>query len=378
MNLLCTLSIGILVFLGVCKVSGEERGKDQYEHITQDSVRLDLDTGELQFNDRIVSAEELGDKVRKSYSISFGAGFYSEEPTDLFGAPSSDSAVGAETCSVSAESLLHVLEQMDSAGIDPKLVRLNFYMPSQLKRNKYHHIELGAEGKVILDGTEISVADLAARQLQGHPFVIDPKSKPMKVDYRHFLSVLRAMGSHAKLAGLVFADIEQVEVEAQIYQLEPDGTRDVLSAPKFTTKSGNTAMVGVVHNASGRNTYPPGTDEFHQEDLASLGIRFSATPQIIGDHLRVSGVAIMTKMKDRVGVFVQGNVPIASYSCTKTVVPFSVVFPPGTDTVDFPVAKVDGKETMCRLTVCVVDDKGMSQADREQARAMAIPPKGVH
>ena len=88
---------------------------------------------------------------------------------------------------------------------------------------------------------------------------------------------------------------------------------------------------------------------------------------------RVSGVVIITKMKDRVGVFLDGNIPITSYSCSKAVVPFSVVFPPGTDAVNFPVA---GKECMCRLGATVVDGKGMSRKQREQARSMANPKGG--
>ena len=356
MKLFCTFSIGMLVFLGACKVSGEERGKCQYEHITQDNVGLDLDSGDLRFNDDPVSLERLEKQLPESYSVSLGAASFS-----------------GEQAVVSSIHLLAVLEMIDRAGIDPKLVRLNLHLPPKIKRNKYHHIELAREGKVVLDGSEIAVAELAEKQLQGNPFVIDPKSKSMKADYRQLLSVLRAMGSHAELAGLGFVNSERIEVEAQVYQLKPDGIRDVISAPKLTTKPGASGMIRVVTNASGRKDYPPGTDDFHQEDLANLGLRFSAKPQIIGDHVRVSGVVIITKMKDRAGVFLQGNIPIASYSCSKTVVPFSVVFPPGTEAVDFPVAEVNGKDTMCRLTACVLDKNGMSRVERELVRSMANP-----
>ena len=82
------------------------------------------------------------------------------------------------------------------------------------------------------------------------------------------------------------------------------------------------------------------------------------TEVVAGD---ISGVAFISKMMDRVGVFVQEDIPVASYSCSKTVAPFSFVFPPGTDTNDFPAVKVDGKETMCRLTADVVDDRGMTR-----------------
>lgn len=356
MKLFCTFTIGMLVFLGACKVSGGERGKRQYEHITQESVELNFESGGLRLNDDPISLARLEEQVQKAYSVSLGVASFSGEQTV-----------------VPSDHLLAVLEMIDRAGIDPKLVRLNLYLPPKIKRNKYHHIELARDGKVVVNGLEIEVEDLAEFFLQGHPFVIDPKFKSMKTDYRQLLAVLRAMGSHGEVAGLGFVNSERVEVEAQVYQLKPDGIQDVLSAPKLTTKPGSSAMIKVVQNGSGRKDYSPGTDDFHQEDLANLGVRFSAKPQIIGDHIRVSGVVIITKMEDRAGVFLQGNIPIASYSCSKIVVPFSVVFPPGTEAVEFPVAEVDGKETMCRLIALSIDKRGMSRADRARARSMANP-----
>ncbi len=79
MKLFCTFAIGMLVFLGACKVSGEERGKGQYEHITQDNVGLDLDSGDLRFNDDPVSLERLEEQLQKSYSVSLGAASFSGE-----------------------------------------------------------------------------------------------------------------------------------------------------------------------------------------------------------------------------------------------------------------------------------------------------------
>jgi hypothetical protein len=261
-----------------------------------------------------------------------------------------------------------VLEMMDRAKIDPKRVRLNLHLPPQQKRNQYHRIELGRDGALTHNGSEIAVAHLAEKHLRAPRFTIGPMSNSENVDYRQFLSVLRAMGRDSELAGLSFDDHKRVEVEVLIYHPKDDGKMDVISAPKVTVKPGDSATIRVVTNGSGRQTYPPGTDEFHQEDLANLGIRLSAKPQIIGDHIRVFGVAILTKLMDRTAVFVQEDIPVASYSCSKTVVPFSFIFPPGTDTVDFPAAKVDGKETMCRLTAVVVDGRGMTRKERDQAR----------
>ncbi len=356
MKLFSTVAVGLLVFLGAGKVSGEEGAKDPYAHLTQDSVELDLDTGNLKFNDEPVSQEQLAERLQPSYSVSLGAASYSGKPPV-----------------VSSGLLLSVLELIDHAGIDPALVRINLYLQPQLKRNQYHHVEVERNGPTYLNGSKVTAVELAEKQFKGSPFVFEQVPKSLHVGYGQVLSVLRAVGSEVELAGLNFVDSELVTIEAQVYQPQSDKERDVLSAPKVTTKPGNDALIKVVQNGSGRKTYPLGTDEIHQEDLANLGIRLAAKPQIIGDHLRVSGVAILTKMQDREGVFMDGNIPVASYSCSKLVVPFSVVFPPGTDTVDFSAAKVDGKETRCQLKAEIVDSRGMTRKQREQARARARP-----
>jgi len=350
MKRFCIVAIGWLVLSGACKVSGEECGQSQCKPITQDDVGIDWGSGELFFNGEPVGLEQLGERLQRSYSVALGAGSFPE---------------GQNT--VSANQLLAVLEMIGRAGIDPRLVRFNLLLPPKMKRNRYHHIELGRDGEIVLDGSEVAPEDLTDGRLKRIPLVIDPKSGT-NPDYRQLLSVLRAIGSSAQLAGLGFARFEHVEVEAQVYRLKPDGSRDVLCAPRLSTKPGKSAMIRVVEDASGRNNYPPGTDEFHQEDLANLGIRFSAKPRIIGDDVRVSGVVVLTKMKDRVCVFQQEGIPVASYTCSKMVVPFSVVLPSGTEAAVFPVAKMDGQETLCRITARVLDQHGMSQADRERAR----------
>jgi hypothetical protein len=222
-----------------------------------------------------------------------------------------------------------------------------------------------------LIGTETSAAELAEMQSQENPFALGTKMHVITVDYQKLLEVLRATGSDANLAGLTFIPNDQVEIEVLIYQMTPEGQEDVISAPRVTTRPGNEAQIRVVENASGRRNYQTALDPYHQEDLANLGIRLSAKPQIIDDYLRVSGTAILTKLSDRRAVFVEETTPVASYSCTKTVVPFSFVFSDGTDTVDFPVARIDGKDTMCRLTAQIVDDRGMTRKDREKVRKVS-------
>ena len=326
--------------------------KEKQGHITQDSVELDLDTGTISFNDEPVSLKQLSEKLQESYSVSLRAVYFS----------------GKQTL-VPSGHLRSVLEKLDEAGIDPKLVRLNLSLPLKMKRNQYHHIELERDGKVLLNGTEQVITDLFQKKFKGNPVAIDPKSKSMKIDYRQLLTVFRSIGDNVEIAGLGFVDSERVKVEALIYRQKPDGTRDVLSAPQLTAMVGCSSAIRVVENASGRKNYPSGTDNFNQEDLANLGIRFSAKPQIIGDYIRVSGVAILTKSMDMGEVlFMDRDTPLFSYSVMKTVIPFSVLFPSGTETVEFPVADIDGKKAMCQLSVCVVGERGMSRADRERAR----------
>ncbi|MDF7800500.1 hypothetical protein P4C99_13565 [Pontiellaceae bacterium B1224] len=352
---------------------------DQSElaHITQDRIELDLATGEILFNDEPISLDELSPRIGSSYSVSFSAGVHSESKEDLFitpsdvlfSAPSVSSSKGPTTCS--SDLLLAVLEQINAANLSRELVRLNLFIPTQLKRNQYHHIEVASGGLVVLNGSPISVTDLAQTDRKGNPCVIDQKSATSPVDYKQFLSVLHAIGGKAELAGLEFVNEERLEVEAAIYTISSDGTRDVLSAPKVNVMPGNAAMIRVVENATGQRKYEPWMDEFHQEDLANLGIRFSVRAQIIGDYIRVTGAVIITKLKDREGLFLHDDIPVASYTCSKVVVPIEVVFPPGIEAIEFPVVKVNDQETFCRVSAITVDKRGMTKGDREKARAAA-------
>jgi hypothetical protein len=346
-------------------------------HITQDRIELDLATGELWFNDESVGLDELPVRIGTSYSISFSVGVRSEiekdrfiTPSDIhFAAPSERSTQGPST--VSADDLLAVLEQINSANLSPELVRLNLFIPTQLKRNQYHHIELGSGERVVLNGTAISVADLAQRKLKGNPFVIDQMNAARPVDYRQLLSVLRAIGGNAEIAGLEFVDEERISIEAIISTVKPDGTRDVISAPKPTVTPGTDAMIRIVTNGTGQRTYEPWMDEFHQEDLANLGIRFSVRAQIIGEYIRITGVVILVKQKSREGLFLHNAIPVASYTCSKVVVPIDVALLPGIEAVEFPVAQIDGQEAFCRVSAVTVDKRGMTKAQRAKAREAA-------
>jgi hypothetical protein len=101
----------MLLLLGACKLPAKDAGTNRYDHITQDRVDVDLDTGAFQFNDDPVSPEQLETDLKKSYSV------------DLYASPYSETQ---ET--VAADHLLSLLEMMDQAGLDSKRVRMNLYM----------------------------------------------------------------------------------------------------------------------------------------------------------------------------------------------------------------------------------------------------------
>lgn len=200
------------------------------------------------------------------------------------------------------------------------------------------------------------------------------------VGFLAFLNGLKALPEGVSIAGIRCEIRSSVSVEAAIFTVDEKGKEDVLSAPKVSTKAGNEAVLRVVQNASGYKHSQLVDDKYHQDDLANLGSRLIVTPQIIGDDLLVSGVGVLTKMKDRQPVFMDGSIPVASYTCSKVVVPFSCVFKGDVDTVEFDIADVEGRPAKCRLTVRIVDDKGMNRKQREMARrgALGAPPPHKH
>jgi hypothetical protein len=83
-------------------------------------------------------------------------------------------------------------------------------------------------------------------------------------------------------------------------------------------------------------------------------------------------VAILTKSTaPKKEVFQQKGIPYYSYSVTKVVIPFFQVLPPGVEAVEFKVGEEGGTKTMCRLSAVVVDNRGMTREQREQARGAA-------
>ncbi|MDF7808512.1 hypothetical protein P4E94_13755 [Pontiellaceae bacterium B12219] len=148
---------------------------------------------------------------------------------------------------------------------------------------------------VFLNRTPIAIGDLSEELLRMKLVSISSVDFEESVNYVDLLAVARALGPNVKIVALAIHSFKQVEVKAEIYELNAAGETNRLSAPMVTTKAGNEVLIRVVSTESGLKTFPFGADEFHQEDLANLGVRFAVCPQIIGNYVRVSGVVILTK-----------------------------------------------------------------------------------
>lgn len=361
---------------GLCLLAGSVcagLSLEQSANITQDRLAFDLNAEAVWFNDQAIRITQLAERLKDSYSIDLNVIYDrgdEEGVDDLFGEPKKEKVPEAPI-RFSPGSLRRILGRLDAAAIPPERVRVNIYVKPTIRRNAYHHLELGGSGEVFLDGREIALADIKGMNPSGAPYLVSSLLKVQHVDYRQLLRILEAVGDDAEIAGLSFVTSGSVQVEAQIIRILDDGREDVLSAPRLTTQAGNEAMVRVVENASGYKLHQLADDNFHQEDLAHLGIRFSATPQIIGDYLKVEGVAIITRLKSRHPVFVDKKIPVASYACSKVVVPFSVVFEEGTDSVEFDIADIEGNAAKCRLSAKRVDQRGMTREERETAQKAA-------
>lgn len=363
----------------ICLLAGFACGmtdQEKFAHITQDTVELDLSSGEIHFNGELMEREQLSVRAKKAYSIELNAfdrsGASGSGLDDLFG--DATESVNKGTQSIPVKWLVDVLEPIAATGLDPEMVRLELYMEPDFRKPATDQIRIKSGGLVVLNGEPVAIGDFSATMLRGSLVSIQSRERGSPLDFNHLLAVARALGSDVKITALASHDFSQVQVKAEIYQLNTDGTTNRLSRPTVTTKSGNEAMIRVVENGSGLKYFGPGADEFEQEDLGNLGVRFSVTPQVIGEYIRVSGVVILTKsIAPKEESFQQKGIPYYSYSVTKMVVPFCHVLPPGVEAVEFKVGEEGGIKMMCRLNAVVVDDRGMTREQRETARGTAMP-----
>ncbi len=340
MRLLQSLLIAVVVSSVACGTVKQQK----LARMTQENLSLDLGTGDLFLNGSPIDHEGLRERLSEAFSISFSACAYTAGEFD-----------------VSSRGLLNVLNAIDQAGVAPKFVSLDFYYFGQNKPDGCNFVEFQPNGAVVLNGEKTQEEELLKKLQSGGSLSI--KCEP--TDFQQVLAVLTAAGPTVDLINLQCRNRTQIEIEVEIYQMGTDGIKEILSSSSLTTRPGNEAMLRIVENATGRKTYPPGTDTYHQEDLANLGTRFSVVPQVIGDHLRVSGAVILTKSAGRKKqAFVEDGIPIYSYSSAKTVVPFSKIFPPNVDSLEFPVSDMKGQETFCRLSVAIVDAHGKTLKDR--------------
>ncbi len=358
--------------VGLCLLAGSVcagLSVEQAAHITQDRLAFDLNSEAIWFNDHEAAFSELPERLKESYSVDLHVIYDSghERGTDdLFGDPEKEKAPKAPI-RFSPAALHRLLGLLQSAGIPAERVRVSINVKPTIRRNAYHHLELGANGAVFLDGRAVAPEEIKGVNASGAPYFLSSRQQAAPVDYRELQRVLAAVGDDAEIAGLRFITSGSVEVEAQIIRILDDGSEDVLYAPRLTTQAGYEAMVKVVENASGYTFHQLADNKFYQEDLAHLGIRFSATPQLIGQYLKVEGAAVVTRLNNRQPVFLDETVPVASYACSKVVIPFSAVFEEGTDSIEFAVADIEGRPAKCRLSAKRIDQRGMTREAQPRA-----------
>lgn len=332
------------------------------QQISQDSIELNLGTGELLFNDEPLSLDKLGGRVGDSYSVAVNIWAESQEnrfPT------------------YSPASIISVLETIKGAGVATNMIRISaLTVPIRDDSVLTDRVCFNSENSMFVNGQQVALDQVESSLFKKKRITIWSDNFHKAVGFGAFLNGLKALPDEVSIGGMRCEIRSGVEISAHIFTIDKDGKEDVLSAPKVTTKAGNEAVLRVVQNASGYKSNEFVNDKYHQEDLANLGSRLRVTLQVIGDDLLVSGVTILTKMNERQPVFMDGSVPVASYTCSKIVVPFSFVFKSDVDTVEFDIADIDGKPAKCKLSAQIVDDKGMNRKQREASRRGAIgsPP----
>jgi hypothetical protein len=333
--------LGIVFILAGAALAVPDQEKSA--HITQDSVEMDLDTGNLYFNEDPVPSEVVGDNLKNAYSIDFRGRSYSVNPSK-----------------VSSAALLRFLEQLDTADISPERVNVNLYFPNRSSSDECDNLVLDADGKVSLNGETMEVADLTSDKLSGRPVNIGYADIYSSVNYRQLLAVCRVLGAGTQINSFFLVDRRMLKVAVEIYEIDDNGDKRVLSAPwQSSAPSRRYAAIGVVANESGIKPYKAEQDEFHQEDLANLGVQLFMRRQIVGEDILISGVAILRKsITPKEESFLQKEIPYYSYSVSKTVIPVSLIFPPDVETIEFKVSEVDGIKTMCRIRVEIQDDQG--------------------
>jgi hypothetical protein len=350
--------IGMICLLTGVAVAMPDQEKLVY--ITQDRMKLDLSSGEISFNGELIDSDELLVRAKQAYSIEMIAFDKSEsDVTDLFGEGGDAEPEDKDPTLIPVQQIIDFLAPIEAAGINPELVQMEMVLDPGTRFSTADNITISTNGAVFLNRKPIAIGDLSEEILRSKLVSISSAEREGSVNYLDLLAVVSALGPNVQVMALAIHDFSQVQVRAEIYELNADGTTNRLSAPMVTTKSGNGAMIRVVENASGLKNFRSESDEFHQEDLGNLGVRFSVTPQVIGDYIRVSGVAILTKSTTpKEESFQQKGIPYYSYSVTKVVVPFCQVLPPGVEAVEFKVSEKENVRMMCRLSVSIVETGG--------------------
>ncbi len=346
------LAVGLALAVWA-RTDGDVHDAAWYAAAVQDVVSFNAEEDDahmIRLNDEPTTLEQLADRLKRSDSVCL-LGYDSGEVDGT------------------AQKLIDVLMLIGNAGIDDKFIDLNLEYISHDKSSDDDIVKIDSDGSLFFNGDPVELSQLSDRLSDDREVGIVSDTYQAPPPLSRILAVANVVGKQ-RIDFLLISDRNrQVKIMASIVEIGTDGTEKLLSAPRITTQPGCAGMIRAVQNNSGYDSFFDKEDPFHQEDLGNLGVRFSVTPFLMGDHIRVAGVIVLTKSAaPRQQMFKQGDMPIYSYSVSKFVCPFSCVIADG-ESVELPVGSVEGRKTVCLLRADLVDGKGMTKEERDAARS---------
>ena len=319
--------------------------QEKYKTITRDAIFLDGTKEQIFFNGKPIKMEELSKKLETSSSIIFSSNF-------LF---------NSETKGKRARYLsqtITIMSLISAPNIDLQLggisLRYNGY-PDPKK--PFNQLSIFADDSLALNNNAVSLKDLSTKLAEDVPLSIyyETSVQPNLNRLAQVLDTLKGMDIR-KIRGIGRSNRASVSAKMEIFQINDDGTTEVLSAPSVGTSLGGSTGASIGTNESGYKNRTIEHDDFRQQDLTNIGIKMSIEPQRIGEYFRLKGIAVLVKLEGKEFSFPMDDIPIYSYSVNKTVIPFSVVLPPNFDYVELPMPPINGKPTRCRLTCRLVSE----------------------
>ena len=313
--------------------------QEKYKTITRDAIFLDGTKEQIFFNGGPIKMEELSKKLETSSFIIF----------------SSDFCFNSETKGKRERYLSQTITIMGliaASNIDSQQVGISLrYNGYQDPKNPVNQLLINADDSLALNKITVSMKALSVKLAKDVPLSIYyvESVQPHSNRLAQVLDTLKGMDIR-KIRKISRSNRASVSAKIEIFQINDDGTTEVLSAPSVRTSLGGSTGVTLGSNESGYINGTIENDDFRQQDLTNIGIKMSIDPQRIGEYFRLKGIAVLVKLEGKEFSFPMGDIPIYSYSVNKTVIPFSVVLPPNFDYVELPMPPINGKPTRCRLT----------------------------